>query len=813
VATLCVILLAAFGVPVSLGGLLASPAAAAATATVLYVAQSGSDSNSCTSVGTPCATITHALALAPFGATINVAGTIHDDMIDVTSPVTITGVGAPAGEPAVIDGSHSHRVFVISANTTLDHLTITGGSSSTAGGGIFAVAEVTLQYVTVTANSALDGAGVNLGFGAKGKIEHSILSDNHATCSNCGSSGGGVSVNGGSLAISDSTVSGNSSGMGGGVFSRGPTTVTNSTITGNVADTDGGGGLDVKNLLLTNSTVTGNNASFAGGISTTNGTVTLIDSTVAGNTVAAPAEPDILNDFGTIVAGGSIVGGCSDAAPFTHTSLGYNIDPGASCGWDQPTDHNSTDPQLGVLADNGGPTQTMLPTAGSPAINVIPAGTLVGGYSLCGRTDQRGVSGPEAQMTKCSVGAVEASTATSLTQPTLSVSSTTAYLATTTPFTTTTPLTASGGGGAGLVTYTVENGTAAGCAVSQQQPYTLSATTLGTCTVTAHKAADPNYVVTASAPAIVTISKAPQAALTITSTSGEAGTALDLTTSGGTTGGAVTYSVTNGTASGCSVTGAVLATSNAGTCIVTATMAGDGLYDPVSSAPTTVTLSVPADDGSGSAPWPTFTETRITGYQRSINYGSENSEVFQITIAASSSNAGASLDGLAGTVKVYTLSTPAPLCMVVVHGPRLSCRFAATALPPRSYPYAVFAHYRGAAGVNFSDSESDVFVMVNPAASAVTGKLSSSSAKTGEKVTIATTVKVGGLKSIPTGAITITSGKTKIAKATLTAKNRGTVVVKLPRLKPGKYSLVITYAGTSVIGQSASRKISLVVTS
>lgn len=84
----------------------------------------------------------------------------------------------------------------------------------------------------------------------------------------------------------------------------------------------------------------------------------------------------------------------------------------------------------------------------------------------------------------------------------------------------------------------------------------------------------------------------PQSALSLTSTTGTFGTPLTLTTSGGTTNGTVTYAISSGgTASGCSVSGNSLTTTSAGTCLVTATMAGNATYAPVSSSPTTVTLA------------------------------------------------------------------------------------------------------------------------------------------------------------------------------------------------------------------------------
>lgn len=61
------------------------------------------------------------------------------------------------------------------------------------------------------------------------------------------------------------------------------------------------------------------------------------------------------------------------------------------------------DPLLGVLADNGGLTQTMLPAAGSPAIDTADAGTCTA--APVNNRDQRGGTRPHG--TQCDIGAVE----------------------------------------------------------------------------------------------------------------------------------------------------------------------------------------------------------------------------------------------------------------------------------------------------------------------------------------------------------------------------------------------------------------------
>ena len=84
-------------------------------------------------------------------------------------------------------------------------------------------------------------------------------------------------------------------------------------------------------------------------------------------------------------------------------SLGHNLDSENSCGFNQPSDLVNTDPLLGPLQDNGGPTFTCALEIGSPAID---AATCDGAPA----TDQRGVTRP--QSLTCDIGAYEATETT-----------------------------------------------------------------------------------------------------------------------------------------------------------------------------------------------------------------------------------------------------------------------------------------------------------------------------------------------------------------------------------------------------------------
>jgi hypothetical protein len=170
------------------------------------------------------------------------------------------------------------------------------------------------------------------------------------------------------------------------------------------------------------------------------------------------------------------------------------------------------------------------------------------------------------------------------------------------------PLTTTGGSGTGAVTYVLNaGGSATSCAVSGS---TLTASSSGTCFVTATKAADTHYLAASSPQTTITFNLATQAVLTITSTNGTSTTSsytLNLTTTGGTGAGAVSYAFSGtNTASGCAIAGSTLTAASSGTCVVTATKAADTHYNAVSSISTTIVFS-PATTITG------FTTNKLNG--------------------------------------------------------------------------------------------------------------------------------------------------------------------------------------------------------
>ena len=210
--------------------------------------------------------------------------------------------------------------------------------------------------------------GVDTGYGAA-YIDESTISGN--------SPGHGVDVGYyGFARIVNSTITGNTASeprdaggldhpAGGGIYAvYGFAMVVNSTISGNQASGEDsvGGGIYGSTILVTSSTVTGNYAERGGGIAYDFGSIKVEDSIVAGNEAANPALADCAGHVDS--EGGNVFG-----AP-------------AACG-PAPSDIGLVDPELGPLADNGGPTLTHAIGAGSPAIGQARGDTP--------KRDQRGV--------------------------------------------------------------------------------------------------------------------------------------------------------------------------------------------------------------------------------------------------------------------------------------------------------------------------------------------------------------------------------------------------------------------------------------
>ena len=288
------------------------------------------------------------------------------------------------------------------------------GSGDVIGFGVVGTVELTAALPVLTFDVAIEGPGASLLIvhGAGGKVfwigggTTVLLSG--LTVTGGTSSGGGI-FNQGTLTLNNSTIKDNTAGNptnGGGTgagiwnYANATLTLNGSTVSGNsavgnlsYAPSRGGGIANDGTLTLTNSTVSGNSASdgYGGGISNSPaGTLTLTNSTVSGNSSPGTGGSGGLDNSGALITGNSIVAGNSDGdLSGDVTSEGYNLFGTTDGGGFAPTDLLGVDPLLGPLQDNGGPTWTMSPLAGSLAINRVPGAA---GFPA---TDQRNVPRPQ----------------------------------------------------------------------------------------------------------------------------------------------------------------------------------------------------------------------------------------------------------------------------------------------------------------------------------------------------------------------------------------------------------------------------------
>ncbi len=271
---------------------------------------------------------------------------------------------------------------------------IVAGNRADDGGGVYNLGALALSYSTVSVNSAsYNGGGID-------NVEGTLTLSNSAVISNSATyNGGGLIVGGGAVTLANSAIISNSAtgnhfsftkSLGGGIYIAGGTvTLTNSTVAGNSAPYTGGGIDNWGTLMLTNSTVSGNNGGDGGGVQNS-GTLTLTNTILAGNT--APGSPGTSDCSGTLTSGGYNLVGVGDGCGLTNGVNGDQVGTVA----------NPLNARLGPLQDNGGPTLTMAPLLGSPAIDAVPLE-----HCLLS-TDQRGQPRPDSgNPGACDDGAVE----------------------------------------------------------------------------------------------------------------------------------------------------------------------------------------------------------------------------------------------------------------------------------------------------------------------------------------------------------------------------------------------------------------------
>ena len=251
-------------------------------------------------------------------------------------------IGPAAG--VTVSGGGLSRVFQVDANVTasVSGLTITSGNAGPAsdGGGLYNIGgSVRMTNCTVSGNYAgVDGGGLSNDTGTM-VLANVVISGNTA-----GSGGGGMATRNGTTTVTNATISGNTAGTaGGGVIAQGAgsVTLTNCTVSGNNSGRNGGGLSISETAALTNCTISANSAAtFGGGLDTASGsTAKLTNCTMSGNSAGTRGggvytTPGTLTLADTIIAANSAGLSAPDAFG-AIASQGHNLigETDSSSGW------------------------------------------------------------------------------------------------------------------------------------------------------------------------------------------------------------------------------------------------------------------------------------------------------------------------------------------------------------------------------------------------------------------------------------------------------------------------------------------------
>jgi len=348
--------------------------------------------------------------LSPLG---NAGGIYNYGALTITNSVLSNNI-ASAGLAGAIDNM---------GTMTIENSTLGSNFSGMMGGGLINSGTATIISSTFTTNQALiAGAIYNHGLmtiiksdfidntttsgGGAGIFNDNNLSLYTSTFSgnttSAGSKGGGLYNMVGALALvsrSSFINNGAPGGFGGGIANEGLINIVADVFSGNYSSAGLGGGVyssTTHPTVITNSTFSSNFGGLAGGGLYISGTAIILNSTFYNNSPDGLANNDTgeVNIKNIILASNSPVN-CQGT---TVSSQGYNLEDGVTCALSGPGDQSNTNPLLGPLADNGGPTLTHALLYGSPAINAVS-------NNSCPLTDQRGVKRP--LFGTCDIGAYE----------------------------------------------------------------------------------------------------------------------------------------------------------------------------------------------------------------------------------------------------------------------------------------------------------------------------------------------------------------------------------------------------------------------
>lgn len=365
-----------------------------------------------------------ALANASPGADVVDAST-QSGAINLLAPLpiltnTLEIRGAGADKLSVRrQSSAAFRLFSIDAraSVSLSGLTISGGGGGLeTGGAISSAGALSLSGCNLSGNAARRGGAL---FSTA-----PVTIDNCLFSGNSGIGGGAISMNFGHLSVVGSRFQGNAATADGGAIALSQTraTLERSSFTNNRADGNGGAlfsssqfDLSLLAVSATNCSLSGNRAGRGGAIWNSGGSLLLQNATVTDNVAATGTGVCDMGDAktltflsGTLLAGNARttfdVGddATSVGAVNTFVSRGFNLVGGGNgrASFVKSGDRTGLTRDALKLGTVGSSGTFLTPLAGSPALDAIPAA------SLLVRVDERGASRPIGQ--GGDIGAIEA---------------------------------------------------------------------------------------------------------------------------------------------------------------------------------------------------------------------------------------------------------------------------------------------------------------------------------------------------------------------------------------------------------------------
>jgi hypothetical protein len=386
----------------------------------------------------PFATIQHGIEVVCDDGTVHVAAGTYYENLEIGKSLTMIGSGAPT---TIIDGDDSGRVLHISSiigqtNTisnftiqnghiswgcdgmpvgggvyvavahivTLNDCTIKNNIADFLGGGIYNAGQITLNRCTISGNSAgRIGGGI-----ANFVDEPELATDGSMSLVNCTISGNTVEYSLRSTAVNENLAAmvlfepGSSLALGGGVYNGGEASFLNVTIANNrvfenlEADEDGNNFFNIPIAYAGPVIPEPHGGGFANVPLQCPNDSNSLESGASSTTANVLLANPVATFKNTIVANNIPENGYNDGGEVD--SLGHNLDSENTCGFNGTGDLRNTNPLLGPLQDNGGPTFTCALLEDSPAIDA-------GDNNGAPDTDQRGISRP--QGTAVDIGAYE----------------------------------------------------------------------------------------------------------------------------------------------------------------------------------------------------------------------------------------------------------------------------------------------------------------------------------------------------------------------------------------------------------------------